>query len=361
MVINMKSKLKTRELSSIIINLIMVKMLFTYPRFLVVRCKNGAWIPIIVFGAVVFGIFYLTQWLYMKTGRISILSQAEAIGGKALKIIVGLFTIALLAADTAPMVRAFPEAVKTALLQNSGMMLIVTMMTIGLVVGTYNGIEALGRVASIFLPVAWFFLIGFLIILIPNFNVNNLFPLSITESITKGPSALSIFSDIIVINFLLPYCNNMQTVKKAGMTAIIAGGLISVIITATYCLVYPYPTSSEFIVPMYQLARIVTIGTYFQRLEAVFEFVWSISMFLYASVYLFVICDIFRRIFDLKHYKPIVFPAVIILWRVAFSNESYADTIRNGAITMTMIYPFLYALPLIFCGFYYAKQNKKKL
>ncbi len=355
-----KFTLTSRDMSSIMINLIAVKMLFTYPRFLIERCENSAWIPILVYGAAAFGIYYITQWLYTKTGRTSILSQAEAIGGRWLKIIIGFILIAVLFVDISPMIRACPEAIKTALLQNSSMTLIVFMLVIGIIMGTYNGIEALGKAAALFLPVAGIFMLGFFLMVMPSFEINNLFPVSFTNSIMHGTSALSVFSDIIVINILLPYCKDSSTVKKAGLSSIVISGAVGVLITISYCLVYPYPVSARFIVPMYQLSRMVNIGTFFQRLEAAFEFVWTISSLFYASVYLFILCEIFKECFDLKNYRPLIFPMVTILISFVFRRETYSDTLSDAFVNMSVIYPILYILPLIIGLAYMIKMNKNE-
>lgn len=353
----MYSKLKSREMTSILINLITVKMLFTYPRYIVERCLNGAWLSVAIYCVAAVLIYYLTQAAYLKTGRISILAQAEAVGGRWLKVFVGVFSIVLLMFNTAPMIRAFPEAIKTALLQNTPMLVIVSILTVGVFAGAYFGIEALARVASVFLPVAGLFILSFFLMLAPNYRINNIFPFSFSDVFVRGSSSLSVFADILVLNFLLPYAEDMKVVKKSGITAIIIGGITGALIVLAYCLVYPYPASARFIVPMYQLARIVKIGTYFQRLESVFEFVWSISIFIYTSIYVFVMCDIFRRSFDLKHYKPLVFPMLIILLRLVFWEESYTEALRSNFIVSAVMFPVMYILPLLFSLLYMLKQK----
>lgn len=355
----MKISLKSREISSILINLIVVKMLFTYPRYLVERCQNGAWISVAVYGAVAVGIFYITQLMYVKTGHKTILEQAQVIGGGYLRALTALFLVALLITDTAPMVRAFPEAIKTALLQNTPMLDITVVLTVGVILGAYNGIGALGRVSSIFLPVAGVSILGFFIILGQFYKLNNIFPLAIKENLLNGTSSLSIYSDIIAVNFLMPYAENVGTVKKSGFTALIAGGIASVVITLAYCLVYPYPASTEFISPMYQLARIVKIGTYFQRLEAIFEFVWSISILLYTSVYLFIMCDIFKTGFGLASYKPLVFPIMMIYLRFVYWESAYNKTLLSNYVVISTFYPIIYAIPLLFGMLYLLKMRRK--
>lgn len=358
----MKSKvtLKTREFSSIIINLITVKMLFTYPRYIVQKCENSAWLAVLLATVAACGIYYITQKLYTSCGKVSILSQAEYLGGKAFKIFIGLILYIVIATDIVPMIRACPEAVKTALLQNSNMIDIVVILAIGILLGTYNGIEALGRAASIFLPFAAAFMFAFFLMVIPHFDVNNLFPLSLKKTAINGSSALSIFSDIIVINLLMPYCGDSKTIKKGGFSAIIISGIAGFLITISYCLVFSYPVSSYFISPMYQLARIINIGMFFQRLEAAFEFIWTISNLFYTSVYLFVLCDIFKHCFNLKSYRPIVFPVMVLLFWYVFYWESYSDAMSYAYSNINIIFPIIYILPLLIGGLYLIRRRRNE-
>ncbi len=354
----MKYKLKSREMASILINLITVKMLFTYPRYIVERCQNGGWLSVLIYLAVAFGVFYITQMLYLKTGRTSIINQAEVIGGKPLKIITGIFVVTLLMLNIAPMVRAFPEAIKTALLQNTPMLVIIALLTVGVAAGAQFGIEALGRTASVFLPVAGVFLLAFFIMLAPHYEVTNLFPFSFADIIIKGASSLSIFADIFVLSLLQPYAEDMTAVKKSGLTALIIGGGVGFLIVLAYCLVYPYPVSARFIVPLYQLTRLVKIGTYFQRLEAIFEFIWSISILIYTSIYLFIMSDTLKQSFGLRHHKPLVFPLLIILLRLVFWEESYTEAIRSNYVNSAVLYPVFYILPLFLGLIYLAKKRR---
>ena len=354
----MKYKLKSREMTSILINLITVKMLFTYPRYIVERCLNGAWLAVAVYLLVAIGVFCLTQKLYLNNERTSILTQAEYIGGKPLKIIIGIFVITLLMLNIAPMIRAFPEAIKTALLQNTPMLVIVALLAIAVAVGAQFGIEALGRTASVFLPVAGIFILGFFIMLAPHYELTNIFPFSYKDIFVRGASSLSIFSDIFVLCLLQPYAEDMTAVRKSGITALIIGGITGFLIVLAYCLVYPYPVSSRFIVPMYQLTRLVKIGTYFQRLEAVFEFVWSISILIYTSIYLFIMSDTFKQSFGLRHHKPLAFPLLIILLRLVFWEESYTEALRSNYVNSAVLYPIFYILPLLVGLIYLAKRKR---
>ncbi len=356
----MKNILNSRAVTSILNIVLSVKMLFTYPRYLVERCLNGAWLSVIIYTLLALAVFYVTARLYLKTGRISIIAQAEAVGGRVFRMIVGIFSIALIMVTIAPMVRAFPEAIKTVLLQNTNMLTIVASLAVASFFGAWLGIEALGRATAIFLPVAAFFILSFFVLLAPYYDVNNLFPFSFYDVSIGNTSSFSLFSDIFVLNFLLPYTGDMKRVKNCGIAALIISGITGTLIVLTYCLVYPFPASSRFIVPIYQLARMVKIGTYFQRLESVFEFVWSISILIYCAIYLFVMCDIFKKSFALSDYKPLIMPILVILLRLVFWEESYLGALRSDFVASNILYPIMYILPLFIGVLYYKKQRRNR-
>ncbi|MDO4618691.1 MAG: GerAB/ArcD/ProY family transporter [Clostridia bacterium] len=343
----MTEKLKNRDLTALLINIMLVKILFTYPRYIIERCENGGFISVLIYGAAAFILYYVTSILYQKTGRHSIIEQAEILGGRVLKGIVGILVVAVLIVNVAPMIRAFPEAVKTVLLKNTSMLVIIFILSVGVALGTYFGISSLCRFSSLFVPVAGTVIFGLLLLLCPYFNINNIFPINFKAITLYGSPALSIFADIFVINLLLPQIKDTKTAKKSGFIAIIAVTVIAALIVLAYSLVYPYPASSQFIVPVYQLARLVKIGTYFERLEAAFEFVWTIAIFIYSSAYLYLICKVIKDSFNLKSYKPLIIPSLLVLMRFVFFEENYTMAQRSNFVSTSILYIPLYILPFI--------------
>lgn len=104
-----------------------------------------------------------------------------------------------------------------------------------------------------------------LILLIPYFNINNIFPIlgnGVYSITVKGINTISLFSDILLLNILLPYCENTSEAKKSGWRAIYISATIGVVILLSYCLIYPYPVSREFMIPVYQLSRVILWVTF---------------------------------------------------------------------------------------------------
>ena len=164
----------------------------------------------------------------------------------------------------------------------------------------------------------------------------------------SGLSSLSLFSDLIILNLLIPYCKNLDTARRCGRYAIITAGASAVIVTLVYCLTFTYPASKNFIIPMYQMARLVHLSTFFSRFEAFFEFVWSIMILLYSALYLFMICHTVQVTLSLKYVKPLVLPMGVIIFMISLIPDSMMDMLEIEAQIVKYSYIPVFALYLVF-------------
>lgn len=349
--------LEKKECTCMFINLIVVKMLFTYPRVMIQNSGNAAWIQMIYVTLIALGIFSLVDFFYK--GQDDLFDCAEKVGGKGLRIIIGLILTAVFMVNLANNMRIVPETINTVLLPNMLTMLILLLFMVAISIGAYMGIYSICRINSLFMPIAAIVMFCFLLLLLPDINKNNLFPLvglGTEKVFGTGIRSLSVFSDIMIIYVILPSCKNRRDTKKSILYSLIIGGIVSTVILLMYALIYPYPISREFILPVYQMARIVNIGAYFQRFEAFFEFVWSIVMLLYCSFYLFIICYSFSRTFKIKFYRELIIPFVILAASIGFIPTSFIYFLSGGYVILRILMPILYVIPA-FLGIAYSLKE----
>lgn len=336
-----------KEITSVIINALFVKMLLSFPRSLIVNSGNSAWLQMLVNAAVVFLIFFATLKIYKK--KKSIIEAAEEKGGKWLRITVGTVLFLVLTVNFLSVIRIFPETVKVVLLKETHINIIAVAFILAAGFGAYMGIESIARIHCIFIPIAAFVLILFLIMLSPYYNINNIMPFfgkGAEKVFVKGFDSMSMFSDIILLNLLIPHAQTLDDIKKSGMKAITAGTLSVAAVMTAYCLVYPYPVSENYVFPVYQLARMVHLSTFFSRFEAFFQFVWSILILLYSSLYIYVLCTVWQKTFSLNYYKPLIFPVSVICCSLSLLPDSLAGMIELEKIINASVFAIMYLLPL---------------
>lgn len=352
--------LTQKQLTTISVNAIAVKMLLTYPRVLILMCGNAAWINSLYCTALAVLLFGAIRLIY-NTDR-NIIDAAAEVGGTCLRVIVGVILFIVMSANVVSLIRVFPEIIKLVLLQNTPEEIIGVIFIAALILGAMCGIEAIGRVHEIFIPIAGIVFVIFLLLLIPKYNIELIFPI-----LGKGPfklfiegiSGLSIFSDILLLNMLISHTKSIDNYKKTGTKSIIIGGLCAFCITAAYTLTYAYPASENFLVPVYQLERMIYLSNFFSRFEAVFQFIWTISILLYGSVYLAVLTEVWETSFKISSAKiNIAAIAVILIGAAVFPRSLSVTTEWEMTITRWMYIP-VFLLPLAVGLFHRIKKRNR--
>lgn len=340
--------LKPRKVTSLIINAIAIKMLLTYPRVIISQSGSAAWIQVLCSLILTLLIFSVTAMIYKSKKNVI---EIAGMCGKPLKIITGLIVFAILATNLVSTARIFPETVKIIMLQDNRTEIILILFAISAAIGAYMGIESIAKIHYLFLPIAGAVMAVFLILLIPNYHIDNLMPILGTgpeNILLGGVSSMSIFSDIILINILLPYLEGYGDFKKIGFKSILIGGVVVMFTILAYCALYAYPMSEIFILPVYQMARLINLSNFFSRFESFFEFIWSILILLYSSFYLYAMCYVWQITFNLRYSKPLIAPITVLVFFLAFLPSSIMEGMTLERIINGVIYPFAFLLPIIF-------------
>lgn len=350
--------LTQKQYKTIIINAIVVKMLVTYPHSLIVNSGNAAWLNVLYCTLIAVILFGVVRFVY--TSRDTVIELSQKIGGVPLRIITGLIVFVVMGVNIFVLIREFPEMIRLVLLQRTYVDYIGLVFVITLILGAWCGIEAIGRVHGLLIPIAGGMFVIFLITLIPSFEFDNLMPIlgkGASNIFLKGISSLSIFADLLLLNMLIPHVKNLQDYKKAGTQSIIVGGICAILILLAYGMSYAYPVTEKFVAPVYQLERLIYLSNFFSRFEAVFQFVWSIAIMLYGCIYLAVLAEVWSTTFRLKYSKPLILPIAAIMVSVSpypinFTDISIIETIINN-----WLYIPAFALPLILGLIYKIKKS----
>lgn len=353
--------LNTRQLTLLMSNLFITKMMFAFPRFLFKTSGNAAWIQAIYMSLIAYVVLLISIKFYQFTGNKSILQLAESLGNMPLKVLVSLLISVIIAANVGTEMRTFAESVKIILLPKTKIELIMILFAFTIVLGAYKGFSSLVTINALIFPFCLFFLVVLAVFLLPAYNINNIFPILGTGAksiFIEGIRDMSCFSDLIALNLILPYCNDIETVKKSGKNAVIISGITLTVICLSYALTYPYPYSREFLLIPYQLSRILRAGEYFQRFEALFEFVWSLTQFLYSSIYVFLLCDVFRDTFKLKYSSPLIPCTALLICLLSFEPSSIVALLDEAYALKERLIPFAYILPILIPLLFILKRRK---
>ena len=349
------------QLSSVLINLICAKLLLSYPRRIIQNSASAAWIEMIYVTLIVLALFCVTARVYKS--KKSIIELGQILFGKYARIIVGIICFLILGTSFVSVLRIYSESVKIILLQNTDVDLILAIFILTSAIGAYIGLKPIAKISYIVLPVAALIFVGFLLLLVTDYNSQNIAPLFGTgpkNLLIDGINSCYVFSDIIVLNLLLSHTDSIDNAFRTGVRSIVISGIVGTLICFAYCLIFPYPTSKEFIMPVYQLTRFINTSSFFNRFEAFFQFTWSILVMLYGSAYIYLMSYTWQISFSLKHLRPLIFPVSLLCASVALLPDSLMDFIEVSHSIEIYIYPTALLLPLVI-GFIARKKLKKDI
>lgn len=349
-----------KELTGIIITTIIIKIILVFPRQLAMNSGQAAWIEVLYVSIIALILILITGRVYKH--KQSVIELAYMVGGKFLKIIIGITVFSILLTNYASVSRVYPESIKVVLLQNTRIDVITAAFALTAGIGAYMGIKSLTRVNYLFTPIAGAVFAGLLILLIPYYSLENVMPIlgnGPKKIFLSGFNSLSLFSDIILLNIFLPYSKNLDEARSVSRVSIIVSGTIAACVTAAYCLIYVYPVSKEYIMPVYQMSRIISISNFFSRFEAFFQFVWSILILLYSATYIYAMCEVLSSTFNLKYKKPLIVPIVLIGTTLSSIPSSVVDTVNMGKYVNMVEYPLVFLLPIIFGALTNRRKGEK--
>lgn len=356
-----KISLNSRQLTFLISNLLITKMTFSFPRILFKTSGNSAWLQAIYMSLLALAIFWISVLCYKYSGNKSILELSESIGKKPLKIAVSLVVAFIIIVHCATEMRTFLESAKIILLPKTKIEYMLVFFGITILIGSLCGFNSLATINALFFPFCMFFLVALVLFLIPVYDVNNIFPIFGTGAgnvFIKSLSDMHCFSDLLALNILLPYIGDIKLAKRSGIKAIIISGLALTVICLAYGLTYPYPYSTEFLLIPYQLSRMVRAGEYFQRFEALFEFVWTLTHLLYSGIYVYILCLVFKKAFNLRNSNALLPGIVALLSLICFMPSSVVELLDTSTFVKQFTAPFALFLPILIPLVYKIKNGK---
>jgi spore germination protein KB len=214
-----------------------------------------------------------------------------------------------------------------------------------------GGIEVLGRAAELFVPVFIFPICILILLLIPDLEFKNIFPI-LGEGIMPPIKGAIVpggwFSEFFLIIFLLPFLADMKKGMKSGMMTVFAVMMTLIVVNLTVLFVLG-PTTSTKLYPLMNVSRYISFADFFEHVESAVMAVWIVGAFVKVSVFYYASALGTAQWLNLSDYRPVVWPiGILIVIFSLWSLPSSVDVSRNDinvfplqSILMQTIIPLL--------------------
>ncbi len=290
--------------------------------------RQDGWIAAIIGTFLgLFGILSLVKLSQRFPGLtlVEILFKHFSWPGKILGVVYLLYFFLMVILAT----RLFAEAYNRIMAQTPSWAFITVILLLTTFI-VYLGLETLGRLNQVMLPVLVIFAIAvvFLTIgekkeysnLLPILG-NGLYPVSLGSLAVMGW-----FGEFVIMGMLLPYVQRPEKLVKTGVyTALITLLFFLGPITGPIAMFGPVE-AAKMAFPTFSEVRYIVAGEVLNRFDAIAVLFWTVGLMIRISIFFYGLALGTAQVLKLKSYQPLVIPLawVIGLGALLFANN-YAE------------------------------------
>ncbi|MDA8442297.1 MAG: GerAB/ArcD/ProY family transporter [Peptococcaceae bacterium] len=332
---------------------------YSLPAILGEKVATGAWILNILLGVGGF-LFFLPLGFLLKRfpGRSIVEIAGDVLSGPGrISVMVAIASFYLL--EAAMFARTLAGSLTTTVLPHTPTSANLAMIFIVGGMLSYVGFEAITRTALIFSPfiLGGMLLIAFLVL--PDVNTTALYPLlgaSLQQHAVAAFQFTPVVHEVLFVGVVAPYLRQGRSPLGTVFWALALATVVTTFVVIVIELSFPFPGFEFVPYPMLQVAKMVRIGRFIERIEALFLIMALVAILIQFSMVLHNGILSLAQGLKLADWRPLIFPWVIIGYALAFIPHSGRDveffvySIWNGIIFLsvgTLLPLALYLMALI--------------
>ncbi len=228
-----------------------------------------------------------------------------------------------------------------------------------------NGLEVLGSISIVFLPIIVIFLFFTIIFLTKYMNFCNIKPIGVQglNTIFSGARAILLypFGESVLFMIILSSLRPKDSPYKVYLSSMLIGGFILFVILLQNILVLGIPTMQLVLFPSFTAASIINIDDFITRIEILITASFIFAGIIKVSICIYASTKGFSKVLKIDNYKLILGPITFLI--IAFSSMIYNNTMQMIEFTKTTEYYFVILqiiLPLIILIFAEVKVRKTR-
>jgi spore germination protein KB len=321
-----------------------------------------AWLGIAINSGAAMVMVGLLLYVLNRTGG-DLIDGVRRLLGNAAAWLVGLFYMMMFGGNAILLLREFAENTLLTALPYSEFSLVTIWYAVWVVLFIYFGIEVVGRVAYMVLPflIAAMLLIVFL--LIPFYNTFQLVPWQgngLELAVYHGLTVAGFNAGAIILAVYAREFQNLRTTVQSLVFGVGGGMIIKVMYVQVYLMVFGVYVGQEKILPFFEMARLVYLNRYLQRIEALVIALWVMVSILAIAISLYTAVYLLARLLDLPSGWPIVPVVGAIVANIAMLPPDIITVIGYEKMYLYISSTGIYATPVILLLAFWFKRNEVK-
>lgn len=289
-----------------------------------------------------------------KNGRIleSLTDVFDAVFGKVIGSILAATYVIWLILWAAIEIRLVAERLTSTMLIYTPYRFFLITMLIVIFFFVRGNIKSYGRFAEVMLELFGLVLIFICFTVLPNIDIKNLWPVTTydTKNIAfASTQSTGLFSIFTFSMFIGNKIEDKEKIKKFGIGAAIATGIIGAIGTAITIGIFSPEVVAALSQPFFMALKVINVFGVLERIEAIFITFWIVADFMAVSYCILMATNICKIKCKLSNRRITVTPIMLILYilSIVIANSYFSLQIVAADICLTLHLVFGLAIPLL--------------
>lgn len=362
----MKNKLTTREAISIICIISLCQLIINTPKIIINSCGSGTIINILYISLIALITCIIFSKLIKNFPSDDIIDISEKVGGNFFKFIIALLFIAFFILLILIAIADFSYLLKCIYFQNAPLTFILIFFILATLFANLSGLNAIKKACTIIIPILIYTFIIIFIKSIPNIALDDFTPIlgySYNSTFKNGLSNIFFFNFIIIYLFIMPLLKKKNDINKIIFTSFSINTLILILSIVSLIGVFTAHINSSNINALYFLTRTIKLSNFIEQVDAIYVFIWILSLMAYISVLLFLITHILNKLFHFKDQRQLSYPmlSIIIGLSLIFTNLSKITFLQEIIFKFSaIIITFGICLFILILGNIKTKSKRRK-
>jgi spore germination protein KB len=334
-----KGRISALQMAIMIYPTIMATAILLVPAITGKFAKQDMWLSPIWASSAGFLSVYIAYQLNKHYPKQTVIQYSQKIIGWIPGKLIGFVFILFYLHSNGIILREYGEFVVGNFLLKTPMIVVIGSMALVCALSVRSGLEVMARSAQIFVPIIIILLLFIVILLIPDLEPKNMFPVmekGIMPSVMGAVVPSSWFTEFFLITFLLPFLGRREKGLKWGMISVFAV-MLTMVVTNLLSLFLFGGITATLTYPVMSAARYINIADFLQHLESIVMAIWVAGTFIKISVFYYAIVIGTAQWLNLSDYRPIVFPLGFLLVLVSIWS---APNLQELAHSLGTTWPF---------------------
>lgn len=251
---------------------------------------------------------------------LDIIDISEYLGGKFLKVLVGLLCIGYLIVETAFLTKMFSKNLLLVYFDNYPISFIVLLFLIVGVAANIVGNKSIIKANTIIVPIALFSILLTVIFVIDLLRIERSLPIFATGAsniFLYGASNLFAFNGLFFLFFISPLLNKKEDMSKITFASVLICGLFLIFSIATLVFAFSDIYSISKLSPIYAIIVNSKFSGFLERPEIIFIFIWTLALMSFISIAIMFCLNIFKKLSHVKDTKSLAAAVGTIIFIIA--------------------------------------------